>query len=103
MKTLCYILGLVLICVVVSCGKNDTVDNQLAKTYAEYVVLRMSSSDTAATARSLDSLLKASGYSTESFFEELHQYGSSPERMRVFFDSARTHIERLQSSADSSR
>ncbi len=57
----------------------------------------MASKDTAETTRQLDSLLGAQGYTKDAFFAELSRYGANPERMKVFYDSARSRIGRMQS------
>ncbi len=79
-----------------SCTEKNEVDEKLLSTYTDYVILRMSSTDTAQTARKLDSLLTTQGYTKDAFFAELSHYGANPERMKVFYDSARSRIGRMQ-------
>lgn len=87
---------LITMLVATSCTEKNEVDEKLLSTYTDYVILRMSSTDTAQTARQLDSLLAAQGYIKDAFFTELSQYGANPERMKVFYDSARSRIGRMQ-------
>ena len=84
-----------------ACDDSSTVDDRLLTTYTQYVVLRMAATDTTTSQQRLDSLLKAHGYSKDQFFGDLAAYGSNPERMRVFYDSVRSRVGRMQ--ADISR
>jgi len=84
-----------------ACTKNDVVDDRMLQAYTDYVVLRMSSSDTVVVQRRLDSLIHSHGYTQESFFAELSSYGQDRETMRVFYDSVRARVGRMQ--AESSR
>lgn len=79
-----------------ACSKSEAIDEQLLKTYTDYVVLRMAATDTTTSQHRLDSLLTAQGYTKDRFFAELSEYGSNPERMRVFYDSVRSRIGRMQ-------
>jgi hypothetical protein len=67
---------LITMLVATSCTEKNEVDEKLLSTYTDYVILRMSSTDTAQTARQLD--------------------GANPERMKVFYDSARSRMGRMQ-------
>jgi len=85
----------------IACTTTEEVDERMLKAYTEYVVLRMSSSDTIIVQKRLDSLIRAHGYTEESFFTELSSYGKNRETMRVFYDSVRARVGRMQ--AESSR
>ena len=85
----------------VACTTSEDVDERMLKAYTEYVVLRMSSSDTVVVKKRLDSLIQAHGYTEESFFAELSSYSKNRETMRMFYDSVRVRIGRMQ--AESSR
>lgn len=84
-----------------ACDKGNDVDERLLTTYTQYVVLRMSATDTTTSQQRLDSLLQAQGYTKDQFFGDLATYGANPEQMRVFYDSVRARVGRMQ--ADISR
>lgn len=91
--------AVVMVCI--ACDKGSEVDERLLTTYTQYVVLRMSATDTTSSQQRLDSLLQAKGYTRDQFYGELADYGTKPERMRVFYDSVRARVGRMQ--ADISR
>lgn len=79
-----------------ACDNGSDVDERLLTTYTQYVVLRMAATDTTTSQQRLDSLLKAQGYTKDQFFGDLAAYGANPERMRVFYDSVRARVGRMQ-------
>lgn len=96
MKHIANAMYVAFIFIAAACSQRDAVDEKLLTTYTDYVILRMTPGDSAVVQFRLDSLLKSKGYTAESFFNDLAVYGKNPELMRVFYDSARTRIGRMQ-------
>ena len=97
-------LSIALGCIVVmmmltSCDKVDQESQKLVSTYARVLVERQTGLDSATTAKHIDSIVKASGYSVEEFERRLRSHGTTPQNLRAFYDSVSTELSRMRSDS----
>ncbi|MBU3699504.1 MAG: hypothetical protein FGM33_05760 [Candidatus Kapabacteria bacterium] len=82
-----------------SCDKVDQEGQKLVSTYARVLVERQTGLDSASTAKHIDSILKASGYSVEEFERQLRSHGTTPQNLKSFYDSVSTELSRMRSDS----
>jgi hypothetical protein len=97
-RHLLHIATLIFFTTLIGCSRTTELNENLLETYSNYVVLRNTPGDSSESKHRLDSLLFAKGYTRETFFTELRAMGSDPDRMRVFYDSVRARIARMDSA-----
>ncbi len=86
--------GQLLLCFVfIGCSTEES-EERLLSTYVDVIVIRESVADSATIARRIDSVLTASGYTQESFRNELRAKGQDPHTFTVFYDSVSQRLTR---------
>ncbi|MEY3386295.1 MAG: hypothetical protein RIR53_1106 [Bacteroidota bacterium] len=82
-----------------SCDQIDQESQKLVSTYARVLVERQTGLDSATTAKHIDSIVKASGYSVEEFERQLRAHGTTPQNLKSFYDSVSTELSRMRSDS----
>ncbi|MBU3678134.1 MAG: hypothetical protein FGM32_00815 [Candidatus Kapabacteria bacterium] len=90
---------LVAIGLLTSCGANGTDEQKLVSTYARVIIERESGLDSAVTAKHIDSIVRSSGFTQESFSEALRSHGNSATQLRQFYDSVSAELNRMRSDS----
>lgn len=82
-----------------SCGDRSADEQRLVATYTRVIIEREAGLDSTATARRIDSIIAAAGYSAESFASELRSHGESAKELRQFYDSVSAELTRRRSDS----
>lgn len=81
------------------CSNGSTPPVELIETYADVIVARTSSVDSAQVHSAIDSVLAAHGYDSLEFFDELRSMSATPELFKDFYDSVSVKLRQRRDSA----
>ncbi len=73
---------------------SDADEQRMSETYAQILLIREQSADTAVANRSVDSVISAHGYTRHSFHDEFLRLTKNSESFRKMMDSAHNRIQR---------
>lgn len=82
-----------LMCMLVGCSDKAGVDPALINVYADVVVARESSLDTAQAQADVRAALQRHGYTAKRLDEELRQAGADPATFRMLYDSVSARLQ----------
>ena len=90
MRQLAYLVTATLL--IVACSDKPALDPALIDVYADVVVTRESTLDTARAQADVRAVLQRHGYTAERFEQELRDAGSNPTTFRMLYDSVSARI-----------
>lgn len=81
---------------IVGCSDSEVPDERLVSAYADVMIVRQSSTDTAVIAQRVDSVLQRHGFTSTEFFERVREEGQRPRMFKAMFDSVAARYERMR-------
>jgi hypothetical protein len=92
----CMMAGAIMLALVMvgGCGESEVPDDRLVQSYADVIVARQSSGDTAVVQKAIDSVLTMRGYASEDFHTDLRSMARTPQLMKSFYDSVTSELTR---------